>query len=66
MERIFSYTEVLMISAACLVLFDGIRRIVGTKIENGAICIKMTVLLIIAFLAQLSSDVILQYAPIRD
>jgi hypothetical protein len=64
MARMFSYTEVIVTALACCFLFDAIRRLWVTKIENGAICIKMTGLLIFSFLAQLSSSFILQY--IRD
>ena len=51
-----------MMTAACAVLFDGIRRMYRTKIENSAICIKMAFLLSTAFLAQLVSDIVLQSA----
>jgi hypothetical protein len=35
--RLFSYTEVIVMALACVILFDAMRRIRGTNIQNSTI-----------------------------
>ena len=56
----FSYTEVIVMSLACAIMFDAMRRIRKTNIQNSTINTKQALFVSIAYVAQLGFDIVLQ------
>ena len=59
--RMFSFTEVIVMFLACVIMFDAIWRIRKTNIQNSTIKMKQALIVSVAYVAQLVFDVVLQF-----
>ena len=59
--RIFSFTEVIVMFLACVIMFDAMRRIRKTNIQNSTIKMKQALIVSVAYVAQLVFDIVLQF-----
>ena len=61
MARMFSFTEVIVMFLACVIMFDAIWRIRKTNIQNSTIKMKQALIVSVAYVAQLVFDIVLQF-----
>ena len=59
--RVFSFTEVIVMFLACVIMFDAMRRIRKTNIQNSTIKMKQALIVSVAYVAQLVFDIVLQF-----
>ena len=59
--RMFSFTEVIVMFLACVIMFDAMRRIRKTNIQNSTIKMKQALIVSVAYVAQLVFDIVLQF-----
>ncbi len=59
--RTFSFTEVIVMFLACVIMFDAMRRIRKTNIQNSTIKMKQALIVSVAYVAQLVFDIVLQF-----
>ena len=57
----FSYTEVIVMFLACVIMFDAMRRIRKTNIQNSTIKMKQALIVSVAYVSQLVFDIVLQF-----
>ena len=57
----FSFTEVIVMFLACVIMFDAIWRIRKTNIQNSTIKMKQALIVSVAYVAQLVFDIVLQF-----
>lgn len=56
----FSFTEVIVMFLACAIMFDAMRRIRKTNIQNSTINTKQVLFVGVAYVAQFVFDIVLQ------
>ena len=59
--RMFSFTEVVVMFLACVIMFDAMWRIRKTNIQNSTIKMKQALIVSVAYIAQLVFDIVLQF-----
>ena len=59
--RVFSFTEVIVMFLACVIMFDAMRRIRKTNIQTSTIKMKQALSVSVAYVAQLVFDIVLQF-----
>lgn len=57
----FSFTEVIVMFLACAIMFDAMRRIRKTNIQNSTIKMKQALIVSGAYVAQFVFDLVLQF-----